>query len=157
MKQSAGILLFRNPSVNLEFLLVHPGGPFFAKKNEGWWTIPKGEPLPNELLLNTAVREFKEEIGHEISGNFIELNSIMQKGGKQVYCWAVESDLDITTIISNPFKIEWPPRSGKMKEFPEIDKAGWFTLPEAKKLINERQISFLDELVIYLENKKASR
>ena len=146
MKRSAGILLYRNTGPETEFFLVHPGGPFFAKKNEGWWTIPKGELLPDELPLDCAIREFEEETGHKPQPPFTELEPITQKGGKKVLCFAAKGDLDADGITSNTFTIEWPPRSGKMKDFPEIDKAGWFAFAEAKILINERQADFLEEV-----------
>jgi predicted NUDIX family NTP pyrophosphohydrolase len=148
MKQSAGILLFRKSQHVPEFFLVHPGGPFFAKKNAGWWTIPKGEILPQEDPLTAAIREFEEETGCLLKGEFTPLQPIRQKGGKQVLCWAIEGDLDPETIVSNTFDLEWPPRSGKTKTFPEIDKGGWFDLTEAGRLINEQQISFLEELAL---------
>jgi len=146
MKQSAGILLYRIVKSEPEFFLVHPGGPFFAKKHEGWWTIPKGELLPDETPLECAVREFEEETGYTPSAPFKILEPITQKGGKKVLAWAAEGDLNPETITSNTFTIEWPPRSGKTAAFPEIDKAGWFTLAEARALINERQLSFLEEV-----------
>ena len=154
MKQSAGILLYRETHENLEFFLVHPGGPFFAKKNEGWWTVPKGELLPDELPLHAAIREFKEETGYTVTNTFIELQPIMQKGGKKVFCWAAEGTLQPTDIVSNTFEIEWPPKSGKIKSFPEIDKAGWFNYEEAVELINERQVAFLNELISIFNDKK---
>lgn len=147
MKQSAGILLYRNTGVETEFFLVHPGGPFFAKKNEGWWTIPKGELLPGESPLDCAIREFEEETGYKPFAPFTELQPITQKGGKKVMCFAAKGNLNAETITCNTFSIEWPPKSGKMKEYPEVDKAGWFALAEAKVLINERQVSFLEEVV----------
>lgn len=146
MKQSAGILLYRNTGTKTEFFLVHPGGPYFAKKDQGWWTIPKGELQPLETLIDCAIREFKEETGYLPQEPFMALEPITQKGGKKVFCWAAASDLNPETITSNTFEIEWPPRSGKMKEFPEIDKAGWFTFEEAKVFINERQAALLEEL-----------
>jgi len=146
MVQSAGILLFRQIQ-QIEFFLVHPGGPFFAKKDAGWWTIPKGEILPGEDPLQAAIREFEEETGYKPSGDFTPLPSIVQKGGKQVLCWAVKGDLDAAHIQSNTFEIQWPPRSGKLKIFPEVDRAGWFQLADATKMINERQIPFLDEVI----------
>jgi len=153
MKQSAGILLYKGIHETLEFFLVHPGGPFFAKKNEGWWTVPKGELLPEELPLNAAIREFKEETGYAVSSTFIELQPITQKAGKKVFCWAAEGTLQAIDIVSNTFEIEWPPKSGLKKQFPEIDKAGWFNYAEAVKLINERQVAFLDELIRILNTK----
>lgn len=150
MKQSAGILLFRVNAGEPEVLLVHPGGPFFVRKHEGSWTIPKGEGLASEELLDTAIREFEEETGTRISGEFIPLKTITQKGGKKVHCWAHNGDLDVSTFVSNTFDMEWPPKSGKMKTYPENDQAAWFRLEEAKKLINAKQTEFLDELAVML-------
>lgn len=147
MKQSAGILLYRKIENETEFFLVHPGGPFFAKKHEGWWTIPKGELLPDEDAMACAIREFTEETGYRPSAPFIALQPVTQKGGKQVLAFAAQGDLNPDTIISNTITMEWPPKSGKMKEFPEVDKAGWFTMAEAKVLINERQVTLLEEIV----------
>ncbi|MBC6113114.1 NUDIX domain-containing protein [Pedobacter fastidiosus] len=146
MKQSAGILLFRKVENNLEFFLVHPGGPFFVRKDEGFWTIPKGELMEGENPFDAAQREFEEEIGIKPEGNFIQLNPIIQKGGKKVLCWALEMDCDPAKIISNTFEIEWPPRSGKRQSFPEVDRASWFVYEEAIKFINEKQIALLNEL-----------
>ncbi|KQR72659.1 NUDIX domain-containing protein [Pedobacter sp. Leaf176] len=147
MKLSAGLLLFRRTNTYPEFLLVHPGGPFFAKKDAGWWTIPKGEILENEQPLDAAIREFEEETGFTPSGDYVELNPITQKAGKKVFCWAVEFDVDVSDFISNTFEIEWPPRSGNKKSFPEVDKAGWFEYNTAARLINEMQISFLKQVL----------
>jgi predicted NUDIX family NTP pyrophosphohydrolase len=147
MKQSAGILLLRSADNGPEFFLVHPGGPFFAKKDAGWWTVPKGEIMPGEDPLNTAVREFEEETGYKPAPPFTRLTSITQKGGKQVHCWAAFGNPDPAKIVSNTFEIEWPPKSGKQKIYPEIDKAGWFTSQEAIKLINEKQVPFLEEVL----------
>ncbi|MFC4212788.1 NUDIX domain-containing protein [Pedobacter lithocola] len=146
MKISAGLMLFRNSGNGLEFFLVHPGGPFFAKKDEGWWTIPKGELLENEEPLAAAIREFAEETGFRPSGEYIVLNPVTQKGGKKVLCWAIDFDVDASKFVSNTFEIEWPPRSGKMKVYPEVDKANWFSYEEASRLINERQIAFLNQI-----------
>lgn len=146
MKQSAGLLLYRKINQQLEFFLVHPGGPYFAKKDAGFWTIPKGELEENEAPLNAAIREFEEEIGFKPSGSFIELGAITQKGGKKVFCWALQADVDLENMKSNLFEMEWPPRSGKMKAFPEIDRAAWFSYEDAEKKINERQIPFLLEI-----------
>lgn len=146
MKQSAGILLFRRIDEQIEFFLVHPGGPFFAKKDLGFWTIPKGELNEGEEALTAAIREFMEETGQSLTGDFIELTPIVQKGGKKVLCWAFEGDLDPLIIVSNTFEIEWPPRSGNKQSFAEIDKAGWFGYGEAITHINEKQIALLDEL-----------
>jgi predicted NUDIX family NTP pyrophosphohydrolase len=148
-RQSAGILLFRKMNKILEVFLVHPGGPYWQKKDDGAWSIPKGEFVDGEEPLKAAKREFEEETGIKISGDFIELNPIKQKSGKVVFAWAIEGDIDPGKIKSNNFKIEWPPRSGKLKSFSEIDKAGWFDLIEAMVKINSGQISLIKEL----ENK----
>lgn len=147
MKQSAGILLYRQGHNETEFFLAHPGGPFFKNKNEGVWTIPKGEIDEGEEPLNAAVREFEEEIGYTPFPPFTELQSITQKGGKKVLCWAAKGDANPEALKSNIFIMEWPPKSGKMAEFPEIDKAGWFTFEKAKELINPAQVPLLEELV----------
>lgn len=145
-QQSAGILLYRKIHKTLEVLLVFPGGPFFARKDAGYWTIPKGEFAPGESPLQAAIREMEEETGYRPQGTFIPLGSIKQKSGKVVHCWAVEGDLDITTLVSNTFELEWPPKSGKRKSFPEIERAAWFTIQTAKARINERQQPLLEEL-----------
>lgn len=145
MKVSAGILLYRLSGAEPEFLLVHPGGPFFTKKDAGWWTIPKGEPNTGEDLLACAQREFAEETGYNPQPPFAALAAVTQKAGKKVHCWAAEGNLDANATTCNTFEIEWPPRSGKTKSFPEVDKAGWFVYSEAVTLINERQVAFLDE------------
>jgi predicted NUDIX family NTP pyrophosphohydrolase len=150
MKQSAGILLDRKGKNEPEFFLVHPGGPFFSKKHEGWWTIPKGELLPDENPLDCAIREFEEETGYKPPPPFTPLQAITQKGGKQVLAYAAQGDLNPDTITSNTFTIEWPPKSGSMKTFPEVDKAEWFSLAEAKVLINERQAALLEEVIVLL-------
>ncbi len=157
MKQSAGILLFRRINLDPQFFLVHPGGPFFAKKDAGAWTIPKGEIVPPESPLDAAIREFEEETGLRPRGPFVPLDAIVQKGGKQVLCWAVEGNLDPAKVVSNTFELEWPPRSGKRVSFPEIDKSGWFTLPDARQLINERQISLLEQLMEFLSKRGVSK
>jgi predicted NUDIX family NTP pyrophosphohydrolase len=145
-KQSAGILLYRFLNEQLQVFLVHPGGPFFRNKDEGSWSIPKGEFTEDENPLDAAKREFIEETGQKIEGTFIELIPIQQKGGKAVYAWAVEGDIDHNTIVSNLFEIEWPPRSGKRQSFPEIDKAAWFDVEAAKIKINPAQAAFIDNL-----------
>ncbi|UKT62615.1 NUDIX domain-containing protein [Pedobacter mucosus] len=154
MKLSAGILLFKKFDEGLAFFLVHPGGPFFARKDAGFWTIPKGELFTNEKPLDAAIREFNEEIGFTPEGEFIELDAITQKGGKKVLCWAIEGDFDISNLVSNTFEIEWPPKSGKKKSYPEVDKAIWANYEEAILLINERQISFLDQLILKLSSSQ---
>lgn len=150
-KKSSGILVYRINEGQLRLLLVHPGGPFWAKKDLGVWSIPKGEYEEDEPPLAAAIREFKEELGFDIDGDFIELSAITQKGGKIVQAWAVEQDLDISGFHSNIFSIEWPPRSGKFKDFPEVDKAEWFTPEEARQKINPAQAAFVDELMKKLE------
>jgi len=145
-KESAGLMMFRKRAGALEFLLVHPGGPFWKNKNAGAWTIPKGEIAPGEDALATAKREFEEELGLKAEGSFIELKPIKQKGGKVVRAWAFEGDCDPGQVKSNTFTMEWPPRSGKMTEFPEVDRAEFFNLEKAKEKINEAQIPLLEEL-----------
>lgn len=145
-KQSAGILLYRKKANQLEVFLGHPGGPFWTKKDLGSWSIPKGEYLEGEEPLQAAIREFEEETGYRPSGDFIPLPTIRQKGHKTVHCWAVQGELDADNIVSNMFEMEWPPRSGKMKAFPEIDRASWFSIDAARVKINERQVRFIDEL-----------
>ena len=145
--QSAGILLFRRKNNSVEFFLVHPGGPFWQKKDVGAWTIPKGEFANNEEALEAAKREFKEETGVTLSGNFIELTPVKQKAGKLIYAWALEKDLDSSSITSNSFKIEWPPKSGRFREFPEVDKAEWFSEHQAKMKINPAQVRLVEELM----------
>jgi len=137
-----------------EFLLVHPGGPFFKNKDIGAWSIPKGEADTEEDPLLTAIREFEEETGFRPEGNFAELEPVLQKGGKQVHCWAVTGDFDVQTLISNTFPLEWPPRSGKMIDVPEVDRAGWFGIEEARMKINERQVSLLEQVYSLLFSQK---
>jgi len=139
--------MYRCRAGQLEVLLVHPGGPFWKKKDEGAWSIPKGEPEEGEDLLTAAMREFREEIGFEPQGNLFALRSVNQKGGKTVHAWAVEVRADQTiSPASNTFEMEWPPHSGKMQAFPEIDRAEFFTLAEAEKKINQSQRIFLERL-----------
>ena len=145
-KQSAGILLYRIVDGQLQVFLVHPGGPFFKNKDDGSWSIPKGEFADDENSLDAAKREFLEETGQNINGNFIELTPILQKGGKTVHAWAIEGDIDHETIVSNTFEIEWPPRSGKKQIFPEIDRAAWFDIEAAKDKINSAQADLIKEL-----------
>ena len=145
-RRSAGLLLFRRKDHDLEVLLVHPGGPLWAKKDEGAWSIPKGEIEDGEDPLAAARREFAEELGSPVSGNFIELAPIRQAGGKVVHAWAVESDFDPATLTSGLFSLEWPPRSGRQQQFPEVDRAEWFAIDDAKRKINKAQIALLDQL-----------
>jgi predicted NUDIX family NTP pyrophosphohydrolase len=130
-KTSAGILLFRRRSAGVQVLLVHPGGPFWMKKDEGAWSMPKGLADEGEYLLAAAQREFFEETGMAIDGEFVDLGAHKQPGGKTVHAFACEGDFDPALLQSNTFTMEWPPRSGKTAEFPEADKAGWFSLEEA--------------------------
>ena len=144
---SAGILVYRFPHTAIEFFLVHPGGPFWKNKDEGAWTIPKGEFTEEEQPLDAARREFREETGIKIDGKFRPLNPVRQKSGKWVYAWAIESDPDPGTIQSNMFEIEWPPRTGKKASFPEVDRAAWFGLDDARKKINPAQVGLLVETI----------
>jgi predicted NUDIX family NTP pyrophosphohydrolase len=145
MKRSAGVLAYRFTH-ELQVFLVHPGGPFFKNKDAGTWTIPKGEILEDEEPLAAAQREFREETGFSVSGDFKELTPIKQKGGKVVLAWAIEKDFDETKVVSNTFQIEWPPKSSKMQTFPEVDKAGWFSIDKAKEKVNPAQVDFIDEI-----------
>ncbi len=145
-KQSAGILLYRKINNILQIFLVHPGGPFFKNKDEGSWTIPKGEFLDDEEPLAAAKREFQEETGKRVDGDFISLGSIKQKSGKTVYAWAIEGDIDQETIVSNVFDLEWPPRSGEMISIPEVDRADWFDIDIAKQKINPAQVPLIERL-----------
>jgi predicted NUDIX family NTP pyrophosphohydrolase len=145
-KKSAGVLLFRRHGDHLEVLLVHPGGPFWAKRDEGAWTVPKGEFGDDEEPLAAALREFKEETGVELSGLSIALDPVRQSGGKVVYAFAIEGNIDASKIQSNTFMLEWPPKSGKLREFPEVDEARWFSLEEAEIKINKAQVALLRQL-----------
>lgn len=146
MKKSAGLLLYRDAVGRLEVLLVHPGGPFWAKKDAGAWSIPKGEIGEGEDPLAAAKREFEEETGTRPPGEAIALPPRRQAGGKLVHAWAVRGDLDPAALKSTTFTLEWPPRSGRRQEFPEVDRAAWFTLDEARGKILKSQAPFLDDL-----------
>jgi len=146
-EQSAGILLFRFKRKKLEILLAHPGGPFFENKDEGVWSIAKGLCEGNESLLETARREFEEETGFTVDGNFIGLGQLRMKSGKIVHVWALEHDIDATKMVSNSFAMEWPRNSGQIKEFPEMDTAAWFSLVEVRSKIAKGQAAFIDRLV----------
>ena len=185
-QQSAGILLYRLPAESaspaepqshnsstsspspaespsptqarlLEVFLVHPGGPFWKKKDAGAWTIPKGEFNSDEPALDAAIREFHEETGVLLKGDFRELQPIRQKGGKRVYAWAAPGELDPKKLVSNSFEIEWPRGSGRRTTFPEIDKGAWYTLEAARGMINPAQIAFLDELALVLTPQASSK
>jgi len=145
-KQSAGLLLYRRKAHSHEVLLAHPGGPFWAKKDLGAWSVPKGEFAADELPLAAARREFAEEIGPAPSGEPIVLTPVKQKGGKTVHAFALEGDFDADKIVSNTFEIEWPPRSGRKQSFPEVDRTAWFDLAEARRRIQLGQLPILDEL-----------
>ncbi len=145
-KQSAGILLYRIKEKKLEVFLVHPGGPLWKNKDIGAWTIPKGEFEGDEQPLDAAVREFKEETGHALPGPFHPLSPIKQKGGKKVLAWAAEGNLDPASMVSNTFEMEWPPKSGRMASFPEVNKGGWFDMDTATQVINPAQVALLKEL-----------
>ena len=138
--------MYRIKDGSVQVLLAHPGGPYFQNKDDGAWTIPKGEPDPDEDLLVTAQREFEEETGIKPNGSFIPLKPIKQKGGKIVHAWAFEGDCDPSTIKSNSFTMEWPPRSGRQVDFPEIDRAEFFDLDVARKKIKAGQEALIDEL-----------
>ena len=150
-KISAGLLLYRRRG-ELEVFLVHPGGPFWAKKDAGAWSIPKGEIGEGEEPLQAAQREFLEETGFPIGGEFRPLELLKQSGGKSVHAWAVEADCDPSELRSNLFSLEWPPKSGQTREFPEVDRAAWFTIPQAREKILKGQIGFIDQLVSLVGN-----
>ncbi|MBD0328648.1 MAG: NUDIX domain-containing protein [Thermoleophilia bacterium] len=151
-RTSAGILLYRRSNGRLEVLLAHPGGPFFARRDAGHWTIPKGEVDAGEEPLDVARREFEEETGHSVPvGPLVDLGSIVQKGGKLVHAWAVEGDLDPAAAVSNTFDLEWPPRSGRVQTFPEVDSVQWFTTDEARARIRDTQAPLVDRLEASLE------
>ena len=143
---SAGLLMYRFHEGRLQVLLAHPGGPFFRNKDDGAWSVPKGEVEPGEDVFFAAQREFQEETNVVPMGPFIALTPVRQKGGKIVHAWAFQGDCDAEAIVSNTFTLEWPPRSGKQREFPEIDRANFWNLSEAKVKINPGQVALLDEL-----------
>ena len=153
-KRSAGLLMYRLRDGVLEVFLVHPGGPFWAKKDLGAWSIPKGEYPPEEDALAAAQREFAEETGCAIQGDLLPLTPLKQPSGKLIAAWAFQGDCDAGSIRSNTFSLEWPPGSGRRQEFPEVDRAGWFTLEEAKAKIAKGQVGFLEELQQILKRQK---
>jgi predicted NUDIX family NTP pyrophosphohydrolase len=145
--QAAGLLVYRKGDEGVEIFLVHPGGPFYVKKDEGVWSIPKGIFDEDEEPLAAARREFEEETGFKIAGDFFELKPVKQKGGKIVHAWAVEADVDADAIQSNTFTMEWPPKSRKMAEFPEVNRAAWFDPESAMQKINPAQSALITELL----------
>lgn len=156
LKTSAGLLMFRTRKGGLQVLLVHPGGPYFQNKDDGAWTIPKGEVIEGEDLLERAKIEFEEELGIAASGSWMELGSMQQKGGKTVHAWAFAGELkDDFKLVSNTFEMEWPPRSGKMQPFPEVDRASFFPVEEARRKINVAQSVFLDRLIEQLDSRRS--
>jgi predicted NUDIX family NTP pyrophosphohydrolase len=152
-KLSAGLLVYRRGDRGLEVLLVHPGGPYWAKKDDGAWSIPKGEYEPDEDPLEVAIREFEEEIGKTPPdpAGAVWLSELRQPSGKIVSAWAVEGDVDVSDVHSNSFEMEWPPRSGRMARFPEVDRAGWFGLEEARRKLLRGQLGFISRLLELLE------
>jgi predicted NUDIX family NTP pyrophosphohydrolase len=145
-KKSAGLLLYRHRGGTVEVFLVHPGGPIWAKRDVGSWSIPKGQFDADEDPLAAAKREFEEETGFKVEGKFKELTPVRQRNNKLVYAWAIEGDCDAALARSNTFPLEWPPRSGITREFPEIDRAAWYPIKEAREKIFDGQIGLLDEL-----------
>jgi len=144
---SAGLLLYRRRDGKLEVLLVHPGGPFWQKRDEGAWSIPKGELAESEIALDGARREFQEELGEAAPGGDVaSLGSVRQSGGKTVHAWAVEGDFDVSQVRSGTFEVEWPPRSGRTERFPEVDRAGWFDVDAARRKMIPAQAAFLERL-----------
>jgi predicted NUDIX family NTP pyrophosphohydrolase len=150
-KKSAGLLMYRRSRGVLEVFLVHPGGPFWAKKDVGSWSIPKGEYMAGEVPLEVAKREFQEETGFKATGDFIPLTPRKQPSGKIITAWVFEGDCDASVIKSNTFLMEWPPGSGRQQEFPEVDRVGWFSILVAKEKIIKGQSGFLDELTQILK------
>ena len=143
-KESAGVVLWRVREGRVEVLLVHPGGPFWARKDAGAWSIPKGEIAPGDDPLATAIRELAEETGCIVTGDFAPLGSVKQKSGKTIHAWALRGDFDVSAFRSNTFEMEWPAGSGRMQSFPEVDRVAWLCLDEARTKINPAQAAFLD-------------
>jgi predicted NUDIX family NTP pyrophosphohydrolase len=154
-QRSAGILMYRRGGDGLEVLLVHPGGPFWAKKDLGAWSIPKGEYSAGEEPLAVALREFEEETGARPQGDFQSLGELTQPSRKIVTTWAVEGDFDLTTLKSNTFELDWPPRSGRKMSFPEVDRAGWFSVGEAQRKILPGQREFIARLLRIADSERS--
>lgn len=151
-RTSAGLLVYRREPSGVQVLLVHPGGPLWARRDEGAWSIPKGEHGPEEDALAAARREFREELGQDPpSGEPLALGEVRQPGGKRVTVWALEGDLDVGEVRGGTFEMEWPPRSGRIARFPEVDRAGWFDLEEARRKLLPGQVAFLDRLLATLD------
>jgi len=154
---SAGILLYRLRAGTLEVFLVHPGGPYWTRKDAGAWSIPKGEVEEGADAFGTARREFEEETGSAIHGDFVSLAPLKQPSGKLVYAWAVNGDIDASSVKSNTFSMEWPPHSGRQQQFPEVDRGEWFNVAAAQEKITAGQRSFLDQLQAHLDSLAAWR
>jgi predicted NUDIX family NTP pyrophosphohydrolase len=152
-KLGAGLLVYRSTGGKVEVLLVHPGGPFWARRDDGAWSLPKGEYVADEDPLEVAVREFREELGMDPPGDRppVSLGDIRQPSGKRISAWALEGDLEVTEVRSNTFTLEWPPGSGVAREFPEVDRAGWFGLEAARRKLVRGQVSFIDRLAERLD------
>ncbi|MFL5330430.1 MAG: NUDIX domain-containing protein [Gemmataceae bacterium] len=152
-KKSAGLLMYRQTSDGLEVLLVHPGGPFWTNKDEGAWTIPKGLIEEGEEPLGAAKREFAEETGCAPTGEFVPLDPVKQAGGKIVHAWAIRGNFELANLKSNSFSMEWPLKSGKYQSFPEVDRAGWFSMEEARRKILNGQLPLLEQLELILQKQ----
>lgn len=155
-KRSAGLIVYRRREDGVEVFLVHPGGPFWTKKDEGSWSIPKGEYEEGEESLDVARREFFEETGFEVNGDFLEVGDVKQAGGKVVTAWAVKGDFDPALLRSNEFEMEWPPRSGRVQKFPEVDRGGWFSVDVARGKILKSQTPLLEMLWAVLDSAGAA-
>jgi predicted NUDIX family NTP pyrophosphohydrolase len=152
MKQAAGILPYKKTNGQLLFFLVHPGGPFWKNKELGAWSIAKGEFDDTEIAFNAAIREFEEETGKRLAGDFMELAPVKLKSGKIIYAWAIQCDLDASAVTSNTFETEWPPKSGNRQTFPEVDKAAWFDAETAIEKIHPAQAGFIAQLVAKIQS-----
>jgi predicted NUDIX family NTP pyrophosphohydrolase len=152
-KQAAGILLFRRREAAIEVLLAHPGGPLWSRKDYGSWTLPKGQFTDGELPLDAAKREFEEEMGTAPAGEFQPLGTLKQPSGKVIHAWAAEADFDCSSVKSNLFSMEWPPKSGRMGEFPEVDRAAWYPIDQARMKILKGQQPFLERLLALLNSR----
>ena len=154
-RQSAGLLVYKRAKSGLQIFLVHPGGPFWAKKDRGAWSIPKGEFAEGEEGLAAARREFREEVGQDVAGPVLALTPRRQPSRKMIHAWAVEGEVDAEALVSNEFELEWPPRSGRMQRFPEVDAGAWFAFDEAKGRIQPGQLPLLEELAQLLEERRS--